>query len=76
MFLHGQIGEQLGFVTRVDHPIFGEHVRSTALVRLSRGVETLGTGCTIGQHTNAILSELGYDERRIDQLREAGVIGG
>jgi len=76
MFLPGQIGEQLGFVTRVEHPIFGEHVRSTALVRLSRGVETLGSGCTIGQHTDAILTELGYEPEQIDSLRSAGLIGG
>jgi crotonobetainyl-CoA:carnitine CoA-transferase CaiB-like acyl-CoA transferase len=76
MLLPGQIGEQLGFMTTVEHPIFGQHLRSTALVRLSRGIETLGAGCTIGQHTDAILHELGYDNERIAALRADGVIGG
>ena len=75
MFLPGQVGEQLGYITTVEHPIFGEHRRSTALVRLSRGKETLGAGCLIGQQTDAILAELGYDEERIAKLRADGIIG-
>jgi crotonobetainyl-CoA:carnitine CoA-transferase CaiB-like acyl-CoA transferase len=76
MFQPGQIGEQLGYITTVEHPLFGEHRRSTALVRLSRGTETLGAGCLIGQHSDAILAELGYDEDQIAKLRADGVIGG
>ena len=76
MLLPGQIGEELGYMTTVEHPIFGEHHRSTALVRLSNGVETLGAGCTIGQHTDAILSELGYDEDQIEKLHSNGIVGG
>jgi crotonobetainyl-CoA:carnitine CoA-transferase CaiB-like acyl-CoA transferase len=76
MFLPGQIGEQLGYIATVEHPIFGEHRRSTALVRLSRGTETLRPGCLIGQQTDAILAELGYDEERIAKLRADGIIGG
>jgi crotonobetainyl-CoA:carnitine CoA-transferase CaiB-like acyl-CoA transferase len=75
MFLPGQIGEELGFVTKVEHPIFGEHVRATEMVRLSRAEATLGAACTIGQHTDAILHELGYDDDRIAALRAEGVIG-
>jgi crotonobetainyl-CoA:carnitine CoA-transferase CaiB-like acyl-CoA transferase len=76
MFQPGQVGEELGFVTRVEHPIFGEHVRATEMVRLSRARPTLGPGCTIGQHTDAVLHELGYDDERIADLRDRGVIGG
>jgi crotonobetainyl-CoA:carnitine CoA-transferase CaiB-like acyl-CoA transferase len=76
MFLPGEIGEQLGYIATVEHPIFGEHRRSTALVRLSRGVETLGAGCLTGQHTDAILTELGYGQEDIAKLRAEKVVGG
>jgi crotonobetainyl-CoA:carnitine CoA-transferase CaiB-like acyl-CoA transferase len=76
MFMPGEVGEELGFVTQVTHPVFGEHLRSTELVSLSRSGATLGAGCTIGQHTDAILGELGYDDDRIAALRAKGVIGG
>ena len=30
---------------------------------------------TLGQHTDDVLRELGYDDKRIDALRAAGVLG-
>ena len=76
MFEPGGVAEQLGLLTTVTHPIFDEHIRTTELVTLSRSAVTLGAGCTIGQHTDAILRELGYDDERIAALRADGVIGG
>jgi formyl-CoA transferase len=35
-----------------------------------------GTGPLLGQHTDAVLRELGYDAARIAELRAKGVIGG
>jgi crotonobetainyl-CoA:carnitine CoA-transferase CaiB-like acyl-CoA transferase len=32
-------------------------------------------GCLIGQHTDAMLTELGYTTERIAQLRQAGLAG-
>ncbi|MGE0881143.1 MAG: CaiB/BaiF CoA transferase family protein [Acidimicrobiia bacterium] len=76
LFDPGGVADQLGLLTTVEHPIFDEHVRSTPLVTLSRGESTLGAGCTIGQHTDEVLREyLGYDDARIDELRQSGVIG-
>ncbi|MET0627972.1 MAG: CoA transferase [Acidimicrobiia bacterium] len=75
LFADGGVGDQLGMLTTVRHPIFEEHVRTTELVRLSRGTATLGAGCTVGQHTDEVLREmLGYDDARIAQLRADGVI--
>lgn len=77
LFEEGGVGDRLGLLARVVHPLFDEHVRSTALVRLSRAVPTLGAGCTVGQHTDEILGGLlGYDPARLADLRARGVIGG
>ncbi|HEX5586220.1 MAG TPA: CoA transferase, partial [Acidimicrobiia bacterium] len=77
LFAEGGVGDQLGMLTTVHHPIFDEHVRTTELVRLSRGTATLGAGCTVGQYTDEVLRDLlGYDEERIATLRAEGVIGG
>jgi crotonobetainyl-CoA:carnitine CoA-transferase CaiB-like acyl-CoA transferase len=76
MFAAGGVADQLGMLTTVKHPVFDEHARTTAMVTLSRSGEALGAGCTIGQHTDAILHELGYDDERIAELRAKGVIGG
>ena len=35
-----------------------------------------GPSPTLGQHTDEVLRELGYDDARIDALRAAGVLGG
>jgi crotonobetainyl-CoA:carnitine CoA-transferase CaiB-like acyl-CoA transferase len=76
MFEPGAVAEQLGLLTTVEHPLFDEHIRTTELVTLSRSGSTLGAGCTVGQHTDAILRDLGYDTERIAVLRKKGVIGG
>lgn len=77
LFEEGGVGDQLGLLTKVVHPVFEEHVRCRELVCLSRGVATLGPGCTVGQHTDEVLTGLlGYEEARIADLRARGVIGG
>jgi crotonobetainyl-CoA:carnitine CoA-transferase CaiB-like acyl-CoA transferase len=60
----------------VVHPIVGPHSRPTALVRFSRSTTVDdGTAPGIGQHTDAVLGELGYDETRRADLRRRGIIG-
>lgn len=77
LFEEGGVGDQLGMLTKVHHPIFDEHVRTTELVRLARGTATLGAGCTVGQYTDEVLRDLlGYDEEHLERLRADGVIGG
>ncbi len=76
MFVSGGVADQMGMLTTVEHPLFGEHARTTELVTLAKSAPTLGAGVTIGQHTDAILRELGYDDDRIVSLRAEGVIGG
>jgi crotonobetainyl-CoA:carnitine CoA-transferase CaiB-like acyl-CoA transferase len=74
MFDPGGVAEQMGWLTPVAHPLFGEHSRTTELVRLSRSGSCLGPGEQIGGHTRSILRELGYDDATIDELRAAGII--
>lgn len=77
LFEERGVGDQLGLLTLVVHPLFDEHVRSTELVRLSRAVPTLVAGCTVGQHTDEVLGGLlGYDPARLAGLRAPGFIGG
>jgi crotonobetainyl-CoA:carnitine CoA-transferase CaiB-like acyl-CoA transferase len=71
----GGLGEELGFMTTVVHPVFGEIPRTRRLFNLSRSQERLGASCTIGQHTDAILEELGYAAEDIAALRAKGVVG-
>ncbi|MDQ7850877.1 MAG: CaiB/BaiF CoA-transferase family protein [Armatimonadota bacterium] len=64
-----------GLVVEMDHPTAGR-IRQTGLpVRLS---ETPGAIRTppprLGEHTEAILQELGYDSRAIETLKGAGVV--
>lgn len=44
-------------------------------IRLSAQAErAAGPAPTLGQHTGAVLAELGYDEAAVESLREAGVV--
>ncbi len=59
---------------RVTSPGRGEHWRAAAVVDM-RGVDELGGACLAGQHSRAILAELGYAPEQIDSLIERGVVG-
>ena len=50
--------------------------RLTPLVRFSRSGAVIEPGCAVGQHTDAVLREIGYDDGRIAALRAAGIVGG
>jgi crotonobetainyl-CoA:carnitine CoA-transferase CaiB-like acyl-CoA transferase len=66
----------LGMVVDVVHPTFDEHPRLAPVVRFSRSTTVARAGCLAGQHTDAVLTELGFDADRIADLRARGVIGG
>jgi crotonobetainyl-CoA:carnitine CoA-transferase CaiB-like acyl-CoA transferase len=48
----------------------------TPLVAFGRTPGVAGPAPSIGQHTDSVLRELGYDEATISDLRARGVIGG
>jgi crotonobetainyl-CoA:carnitine CoA-transferase CaiB-like acyl-CoA transferase len=70
------VARACGFVTEVEHPTLERHPRLVPAVRFSRSPCVAGTGPKLGQHTDSVLRELGYDEVRIAELRAKGVIGG
>ncbi len=69
-----EFGRASGYVIDVDHPTFGPHPRLTPLVRFSRSETRTGRGCTLGEHTDAILSELGHSAQQIETLRAKDVV--
>jgi crotonobetainyl-CoA:carnitine CoA-transferase CaiB-like acyl-CoA transferase len=72
----GQPGQLSGLVTTAWHPMLDDHERLAPLVSMSRSRSVAGNGCTIGQHTDTIMAELGHSDEAIADLRFAGVIGG
>ena len=76
MIAHPQIVES-GIVTEYDHPEAGRLRQARPAAQFSEtpaGVRHGGPA--LGEHTDALLSEIGLDEREITALREDGVIGG
>ena len=67
-------GEASGLLVRVEHPTFGEHVRLKTLIEFSRSETVAEPGCLSGQHTDAILTELGYSADAIADLRTRKIV--
>ncbi|MDT5218938.1 MAG: hypothetical protein QOF15_1043 [Mycobacterium sp.] len=67
---------EAGYSVEAVSPIFDQHRRLAPLCRFSRSRTRAEAGCTIGQHTDAVLRELGLDDSAIGDLRKNAVIGG
>jgi crotonobetainyl-CoA:carnitine CoA-transferase CaiB-like acyl-CoA transferase len=63
-----------GYAVLADSPIFEEHPRLAPLNRFSRSMTKADGGCLIGEHTDAVLRELGTDDDRIADLRARNII--
>ena len=61
-------------LVQVQHPTFGQHVRLKPYVAFSRSQTVAEPGSLAGQHTDAILSELGYTSEAIEDLRTRKVV--
>jgi crotonobetainyl-CoA:carnitine CoA-transferase CaiB-like acyl-CoA transferase len=70
----GSVGQLSGFVTTCEHPFLGEVPRLAPMVRFSRSATVAGDSCAVGQHTEAVLRDLGHSPERIAQLADAGVV--
>jgi crotonobetainyl-CoA:carnitine CoA-transferase CaiB-like acyl-CoA transferase len=67
---------EAGYAVEAVSPIFEEHRRLAPLCRFSRSQTKAEAGCTIGQHTDAVLRELGLDDDAIADLRSKEIVGG
>ena len=65
---------ELGLLTEVEAPRFGEFWRYSPVVSFSETSGRAGAGPLRGQHTRAILRELGYADDQIVDLRERKVV--
>ncbi len=57
-----------------NHPLFGEYWRMKPRTRFSVSPNRHGQPCAIGEHTVALLGELGYGEGEIAQLLDKRVV--
>jgi crotonobetainyl-CoA:carnitine CoA-transferase CaiB-like acyl-CoA transferase len=65
---------QAGYAVDTVSPVFDEHRRPAPLNRFSRSATKADGGCRLGQHTDALLRELGYDDEQIAGLRNRDVV--
>ncbi len=63
-----------GCTTVVRNRGLGEYWRYSPLIRFSRTPEKAGPGVLKGEHTRAVLSELGYSREDAEALRARGVV--
>lgn len=70
------LGREHGYLVDREHETLGEYIRLAPIVRFSRSEGLAGEAPLAGRDTDAVLAEIGYDEERIGELRERGVLGG
>lgn len=64
------------FMTSVDHSLLGTVRMHAPMIQMSETpLAAQGASPTLGQHTEDVLRELGYDDARIASLHAAGVLG-
>ncbi len=65
-----------GFVVELDHPTFGRYTTAGMPVALGAAPTGLaGPSPGLGEHTDAVLAEIGLSAGRIIELRSAGTFG-
>ncbi len=65
---------ETGLTVAIDHPVFGEMVRSAPPVSFSETPGRVAPPCLRGEHNRPILTDLGYSEADIAKLEEANVV--
>ena len=65
-----------GFVTTIEHPLMGAVRMVAPMVQMSdTPLRVQGSSPLLGEHTDEVLREIGYEDGEIDAFRGRGVIG-
>ncbi len=70
------LGRTMGILVDMEHPVIGEYPRLTPLAAMSRSEGVTGGAPLLGQHTDAVLAEIGHTPEQIADLRTRGIVGG
>ncbi|WP_258081042.1 CaiB/BaiF CoA transferase family protein [Nocardia nova] len=65
---------EAGYGVMAVHPTFDVHRRLSPATTFSRSRTKADGGCLTGEHTDAVLTEIGYDTAKIADLRARGVV--
>src|SRR5579885_1263349 len=63
-----------GTVVEVDHPTRGKYLSVGNPIKLSDSPTEVKRSPLLGEHTEEVLAELGYDQAAVAELRKAGAI--
>ena len=65
-----------GYIEELDHPVHGPYQTVTSPLKMdATPLRHRGPSPAMGQHTDEVLAELGFDETTVRALREADVVG-
>jgi formyl-CoA transferase len=65
-----------GFIASFDHPLMGPVRQAGPMIQMSETpLRAQGSSPTLGEHTDSIMRDLGYDDAAIAALRDAGTLG-
>ena len=73
--LNSEIVRERGMVTEVEHPLAGPiKLFGSPLNFSDTPIREFSAAPLLGAHTNEVMHELGYDDAKIDVLRQAGIV--
>ena len=65
---------ETGTIVEVDHPVRGKYLTVGNPIKMSDSPTVVTRSPLLGEHTEEVLTQLGYTQAQIDALREARVI--